>query len=274
MKIGITGSNGFIGQNLVNYLKKNNINFIEIDVLNIDHFYDKHISHIIHLAGKTSVQQSWSDVPLFLDSNITLTARILELSLKIGATVTLFSSYGYHSSDGADVHSPYHLTKAFSEQLAFFYYQKFKLPITILRLASVYGIGQKINGLLPTILQQILDPEIEEILVNNLSSKRSYIDVRDVVDFILLSLPKIYKFNIYYVGDNKLYSVEDVVKKSLKISGVNKAYRQRYCEANDSILFNIEKNHSNVNNFDWKLKYSLDNGIAYLIDHIREVALR
>lgn len=271
MKLGITGSKGFIGKNLVNHLKNRDIQFVELDTLNFDCYLDTQISHIIHLAGKTSVPNSWEMIPFFLDNNVVLTARVLDFALKIGAPVTLFSSYGYF--DQSSILTPYHLTKAFTEQLANFYHQNFNLPITILRLASVYGVGQKMDHLFPLIVNQVLDPAIKEITVNSLNPKRSYIDVRDIIEFIILSLQKkTWGFHTYYVGDCKLYSVEDIIKKVLFIAGINKPYKQRDDNVDDSIVVNIQKNYSNISHLAWVPKYQLDDGIAHLLNCLKSYA--
>jgi len=263
MKIGITGSKGFIGQNLLKYLHNNHIDCVELDSALLDSFSKQEISHIVHLAAKTSVQDSFDNIPLFLESNVTLTAKVLDFAVKIGASVTLFSTYGYYPSN--NIASPYHLTKEFSEQLAFFYYQKFGLPINILRLASVYGAGQKKGHLIPTILEQVLNPEIKEIVVKSLSSKRVYTDVRDVVRFILTSCQHREGFHINYAGNSEFHSVEELIQKSLLISGSSKPYKEMFSDEQDLILSTLEKNATIKNSFPWTPLYSLDEGLNHLI---------
>ncbi len=262
MKIAITGSKGFIGQHFITYLMTKNIDYIELIPDQLENYSD--ITHIVHLAGKTSVMDSWNNVPIFLEDNLTLTSMVLDYARKNRITVILFSTYGYHPE--YPINSPYHLTKAFIEQLGLFYHQQFKLPISILRLGSVYGTGQKNYHLIPTILNQILNSDIQKILVKNLSTKRAYIDVRDVVESIYHYCQSTQAFHLEYVGSSILYTVEDIIKKMLRLAYVSKPYYQETSNSSDSFLASIEKNMLIENHLKWVPKYSIDLGLKYLIE--------
>lgn len=264
MKIGITGSRGFIGKNLCSHLKKEKISFVEINNDNIEILDD--LTHIIHLAARTSLQESWENIPVFIEDNVTYTAQILELAKKLKASVIVCSTYGINP-DQKKFSSPYHMTKSFSEQVAKFSSDNFSIPVTILRLANVYGLGQKDTFLIPTIINQIVNEDVKKIMVNDLSPLRSYVDVRDVIDSILMTVRKKQKslFSTFFVGAKDLFSVEDLIQRALFISRVKKTYGQRNL---------VRKNEINMSSFlsqcdvlpGWFPKYSIDDGLKFLLD--------
>src|SRR5437660_1679330 len=59
MIYGITGANGFIGQHLLTYLEKNNLQYLKLD-LNFSEDKDfRLVDHVFHLAARTSISKSW-----------------------------------------------------------------------------------------------------------------------------------------------------------------------------------------------------------------------
>ena len=268
MKIGITGGKGFIGSSLIKCLSEKSISFVEINKTNMHSEDMRDIKHIIHLASKTSVESSWRHISDYIDSNVTFTASVLDLAKKIGASVTLCSSYGSPMNilKPGEAPTPYHLTKLFCEELCYFYNKNFHIPVVILKLANVYGVNQKSHFLIPTIINQVLDPCIHTILVNNLRPKRCFIDVRDVVSFMMLSIPKDNHYGVYYVGPQDSHSVEDIIKICMNISEVSKKYDQRSFERQNEIEINLS-HLTGYQKINWQPKYSLDEGLRHFIEH-------
>lgn len=267
MKIGITGCKGFIGQNLVKYLLEHSIDFIDINANNIQSIDYSNIQHIIHLAAKTSVENSWEHVHQYIDSNVAFTSMVLDLAKKLKISITICSSYGSVGiTKPSNAPNPYHFTKLLAEELCDFYYKNFSVPIVVLKLANVYGAGQKSTFLIPTIIEQILRKDIKEVVVNSLTPQRSFIDVRDVVDFMLYSIPKRTSYKTYYVGTNIQYSVEEVINKCLQIAGISKPYCQRSIEKINEIKIDFSYISSKVDTTDWMPKYSLEEGLSNLIN--------
>lgn len=270
MKIGITGTKGFIGQNLLAGLKKQDFKYVEMNCLDLGMFEKSGITHIVHLAGKTSVADSWKGIPTFLESNVVLASKILDFASKIGASVMLFSTYGYYPDKNIPPISPYHISKSLLEELAYFYNQRLSVPIHILRLASVYGMDQKKDCLIPKILRQILEEEVKEVVVDSLFPRRSYIDVRDIVEFIIFSLSQEKsKFNVSFLGSERLFSVQEVIETALEVSNSQKKYKGLNAQnaQEEEIFSNIQKNMALENPYGWKTKYTLKEGLRYLMEN-------
>ncbi len=79
MKVLITGSSGFIGKALISSLEGERISFKGpcSSVLNVtrkedfDQFIDEEFTHVVHLAGKSYVPESWQKPVDFFEHKVT-----------------------------------------------------------------------------------------------------------------------------------------------------------------------------------------------------------
>jgi len=105
---------------------------------------------IIHLAAQAGVRYSIEKPRVYLDSNITGTYNILELAKKVNVKHLLIASsssvYGankklpFKETDKTETQlSIYAATKKSTESIAHSYSNIWKIPITMLRLFTVYG---------------------------------------------------------------------------------------------------------------------------------------
>ena len=133
MKILITGSRGYIGYNLIEYLKENepdakligldscvhndsrsrtqDIPFVPHDILTAPKIED--LTHVVHLAGKTGVGESWNpnELPSYYENNVLASKKIFETYSDIPV---LYAT----SSATKEMKSPYAMTKAMVEEIA------------------------------------------------------------------------------------------------------------------------------------------------------------
>ncbi|MDO8619226.1 MAG: GDP-mannose 4,6-dehydratase [Candidatus Daviesbacteria bacterium] len=217
-KVVITGSEGFVGQHLVNLLKKDyqiiglsrntqipsaeNVNYVLGDILNPDQMYDLLKTHqpdtIIHLAG---IAKTWGIDPKELfNINLFGTLNIYEAVLKLKAEqsydpkiIFISSAEVYGKTTNLDnitedapllPINPYGTSKLAADRLSYQYSQASNLKIAILRPFPHIGPGQQKGFFVPDMASQIVEIEkgqTDEILVGNLQAVRDYLDVRDVV---------------------------------------------------------------------------------------------
>ena len=262
MKLGITGTRGFIGSNLLLFLKNVRVPYVEMDGDCFDNYLDCGITNIIHLAGRTPSSTTLS-VSDYLRDNVSLCSKVLDFAVKVNVPALLFSTYGYHPSQKNPV-SAYHLSKAISEHVASYYVSQFGLKIQVLRLASVYGPTQRSGSLLQNILEQAKGAQ-EPIVIKSSSVLRSYVSVLDVLDFIMILLEKNPVSQTCFVGSPDLTSVGDFAHLVLETIGCRKNVKfisdDACSETEVSLHAAIKHNIAMGNQHEWYPKRSLHQGL-------------
>jgi nucleoside-diphosphate-sugar epimerase/sulfatase maturation enzyme AslB (radical SAM superfamily) len=280
----VTGSKGFIGRSLCRRLTNLNYSLFELNSENdgvclednLTVFADQGIRHVFHLAGKTFIPESWDKPSLYFNVNTVGTQNVLEFCRKSGSSLTFISSYLYGVPDRLPIdetaplqrHSPYANSKFLAEELCRFYANEFGVPCTILRPFNVFGPGQSKDMLIPQIVEQVLAGC--EIRVKDLTPRRDYLYVEDLVDVILLSYPANKDLAIYNVGSGVSYSVRDIVDMVQRIAGTSLAvhssneFRRNEIpdvRADSSLLQRI---------FGWHPKTGMEDGLRLTIEDSRK----
>lgn len=279
MKILITGAKGFIGSNLCLKLKKLNISFIEYSshhdnwsVSIFDNYFTEGITHIVHLAAKNFVPESWEKPDIYIHTNVNSTVCLLEFSRKINAKFIFLSSYMYGKPEylpidenhNTSVLNPYALSKYLAEETCKFYANNFKVSVSVLRVFNIYGPGQKSTFLIPHIVSQILNSQ--EINVLDLSPKRDYLYISDLIDAIISLFNYDCGFEIFNIGSGVSFSVRELVDMLQNIAKTNKKVNSkseiRTNEIND-VIANTEK----LNKLNgWVAKVKMQDGLKKCLD--------
>jgi len=280
MKILITGSSGFIGFHLskklldkghkvygydsmnnyydvslkkarYNILKKyKNFSFTKNKLENknsLEKVFKKFKpSIVIHLAAQAGVRYSIQKPRVYLDSNITGTYNIIEVSKKLNVKHLIMASsssvYGankkipFKETDKTETQlSIYAATKKSNESMAHSYSNIWKLPITMLRFFTVYGPWGRPDMALFKFTKGILANKKIDIY-NNGKMYRDFTYVDDIVEGIRLLISKIpnhkhlgrYKndslspvapFRVLNIGNTKKVFLLDFIKEIEKSLG-------------------------------------------------------
>jgi len=258
----ITGGAGFIGSHFVNkiFSEYKNITIINLDALyycsnihNINedvrnsyrYIFINHnlrkkdqiknifehfkITHIVHFAAQSHVDNSFSESLEYSHDNILGTHNLLECTrlycktLKKFIHVSTDEVYGDSMLHIDEKHktehsilcptNPYAATKAAAELIATSYFHSFKLPIIITRGNNVYGPNQYKEKLIPKFID-LLNENKKVTIHGDGSCLRSFLYITDTIDAFI----KILEFGdigeIYNIGcDNNMeYKIIDVAK--------------------------------------------------------------
>ena len=200
----VTGGAGFIGSNFINKLFEENDNYyvinfdalyycanqknVDEDIINSDKYtfihgnlqsYDllkyifetNSITHIIHFAAQSHVQNSFTDALQYTKDNILGTHNLLEVTRLYCPTLERFihvstdEVYGESILDVNEKHkteqsilcptNPYAASKAAAELMAQSYNHSFNMQIIITRGNNVYGPNQYPEKVIPRFIQQL-----------------------------------------------------------------------------------------------------------------------
>lgn len=242
----VTGAAGFIGTHLLAKLKFHGASVIAVDrttregihpadVTDFNEvkksfelsrkFYGKPIEYVFHLAGQKSAGIS-RQLPLeTLQASFQSTLNILEAARTetIIKKVILISSlvvYGQNEdrnqnllkeSDPIRADSVYSAAKITAEFAGLSYLSDFGLPVSIARLANVYGPGQSKEAVIPSLIYQMATSN--EISMGNTDAVRDFIYVEDIVMGLLaLALSDEASGHAFNVGTGQGTSIKTVVE--------------------------------------------------------------
>ena len=306
MNLLITGGLGFIGSNFINKIINNDkiINVINFDKVsycsNFNNIHsnvnesikykfikgnlletslieyilkNENITHIIHFAAQSHVDNSYSNSLEFTRDNVLGTHSLLEAIKNINIAIKLihFSTdevYG-ESINHNDIKietsllqptNPYAASKASAEMYVNSYIKSYNLNIIITRCNNVYGPNQHIEKIIPKFTHQ-LNNNLKCTIQGDGTNKRNFIHILDVVDAILLLLFQEKYDGIYNIGCNNEYSVLDIAK--ILIKNIKKTDNfEKYIEYiedrpfNDK-LYNIES--TKLQKLGWIVKHRNSN---------------
>lgn len=185
MKVLMTGADGFIGSNVLQYLLNNtNWDFTlicsfrhhgnplnvplsnRVDVVTMDlrgvipDIGD--FDYILHLASESHVDRSIIDPVGFVENNVSSTLQVLEYARK--HKPKRFIHFSTDEVYGANAHSdwdvllptnPYSASKAAQEMIVQGYYHTYKLPLIITNSNNVVGKNQHPEKFVPKIIDLI-----------------------------------------------------------------------------------------------------------------------
>ncbi len=205
MKALVTGADGFVGQHLLAHLRAQGDEAIAVDrecdvtdASSVRATLDQHRPEAIyHLAALTQVGASWTNAVEFTRVNVLGTKNVLDAAHDVvpTSTVLLVSSadvYGVVREEDLPLvetfrvapANPYASSKVEAERVAHDAVRERGQRVVIARPFNHLGPGQSTEFAVPGIVSRLLEAlesGAEEIPVGNLSTRRDFSDVRDVV---------------------------------------------------------------------------------------------
>ncbi|RZK26264.1 MAG: NAD-dependent epimerase/dehydratase family protein [Flavobacterium sp.] len=216
-KILLTGSTGFVGNNLLPFLKG-----FEVETLSLrspqDSYEFKNIESIVHLAGKAHDLKRTTEPNEYYAVNYELTKKLYDAFLKSDAKKFVFISSVKAAADSVtdvlmedSIPNPqthYGKSKLMAEQ----YIQRQPLPASksyyILRPCMIHGPGNKGNlNLLYNFVQKGIPYPLAAF-----RNKRSFLSVQNLCIVIINLLKGDISSGVYQVADDGSLSTNEVVE--------------------------------------------------------------
>ena len=250
MKYVVTGAAGFIGSQLAEALIHGGH-----EVLGVDSFTDYYdpalkeenaagldvvrldladedldlegVDGVFHLAGQPGVRSFGDVFDDYARRNLLASRRVFETAAAAGVRVVFASSssvYGdaetYPTREDADLRpiSPYGITKAGCEQLAYAYGKEFGLDAVLLRYFTVYGPRQRPDMALARIVAALARGAPFELYGDGLQS-RSFTYVADGVVATIAAMERAPAGALYNVGGGAEATMREVIATLERVSG-------------------------------------------------------
>ncbi len=244
MRALVTGSGGFVGRHLLQHLRAEGDDVVELDVHGAESVditdHDALLAHVArvapdavyHLAARSHVGESWGEEGTVERVNVGGTANVLAAAQAAGVdrVLVIGSSEQYGVVDPHDVPlteaaplrpvSPYARTKAAAEELARRAADD-GLGVVCVRAFSHTGPGQSARFLVPAIAARVAAAERDgtvEIAVGRTDPVRDFSDVRDVVRAYRLLVLRGEAGSVYNVCSGSGVSVGELSTRLLDLA--------------------------------------------------------
>ena len=239
MKALIIGGAGFVGAYLMRYLKEElhmevtvtkmpqeqieaeNVKVCDLDILKKDDitglFKAEQPDWIFHLAAQSSVSVSWKNPALTIDVNVKGGSNVLE-------------EYGHILPQETPIKEDncsrpgniYAATKACQNMLGKIYADAYGLDVMMVRAFNHIGPNQTPMFVVADFCQQAAEIEAgkrEAVMrVGNLSAKRDFTDVRDVIRAYALIMEHGKAGETYNVGSGHAVSIQEILDTIVSFS--------------------------------------------------------
>ena len=243
MRAFVTGASGFVGPWLCRHLEACGDEVLaashDLDVTDADGITEALVASrpdaVYHLAAQSSVGSSWDDVTGTFQVNLFGTLHILDAAnvCTPRPRVLLVSSaevYGEVTASDLPVSetapfqpaTPYAASKAAAELAGLQAFLGLGLEVVRARPFNHTGPGQGPAFVVPALAGQIVDAALTGATVlqaGNLSARRDFTDVRDVVAAYRLLIERGVAGDVYNVCSGHSVLLLDVVKRLLALSG-------------------------------------------------------
>ena len=312
----VTGGCGFIGSNFINYyFPKSHINtLVNFDAMyycasetNVEEDIRSHeryvlvkgnlcdeklvaatlrkhqITHIIHFAAQSHVQNSFEDSIKFTHDNIVGTHTLLECARKWRKIekfvhVSTDEVYGESMNNVDEKHktehsilcptNPYAATKAGAELIAQSYHHSYKMPIIITRGNNVYGPNQYPEKLIPLFIQ-LLKANKKVTIQGDGSCVRAFLHVHDTARAFECILERGKIGEIYNIGcdEGMEYSVMEIAHRLIELIQGSQDYAAwiEYIEDRPYNDMRYYISNQKVKDLGWDIQVDLMTGLQKMV---------
>ena len=240
---------------------------------------------VYHLAAQSSVALSWKKPQLTAEINIIGSINVME-SLPDNTRLVLIGSgeeYGFirenacpiKESEPPEPANIYALSKVCTGMIGRIYHRAYNKDIIIVRAFNHSGPEQSEMFVISDFCKQIAEIEKglrpPEISTGNLSAKRDFTDVRDIVRAYRLLGEKGISGKTYNVGRGRAVSIEYILDTAMGLSEISIVHSTDPNRLRASDIPVIEPDVSEIlSDTGWKAEISVEKTVSDTLDYWRK----
>ena len=302
--IFVTGAAGFIGSNFIHHLKQQDYNNIVIldkltyagstDNLNphtlpieivdiadkkqLERVFQKYRPQFIfHFAAESHVDNSIEDATPFVDTNVTGTLNLLELSVMYKvekfhhiSTDEVYGALGYDDPPFTEEtpynpQNPYSASKAASDHFVTAFGNTYGLPILLTNCSNNYGPRQNKEKLIPKTINNILEGKKIPVYAQG-QNIRDWIYVEDHCQAILEIFNNGKVGEKYNIGGECEVANIDLVKTIIRLMGASEDLIEFVDDRPGHDLRYAIDNAKIVETINWHPSHTLEEGLLKTIN--------
>ncbi len=239
---------------------------------------------VFHLAALIAIPYSYVAPASYVQTNVVGTLNVLEAARTLDTELVIHTStsevYGTaqqvpisetHPLQGQ---SPYSASKIGADKLAEAYYRSFDTPITTVRPFNTFGPRQSTRAVLPTIITQALQPDVDTIQLGSLTPTRDLNYVANTVHgFIRAAEHAAAVGRTLNIGSGREISIGDLAKTIVGLVGREitiECDQQRIRPEKSEVERLLADNTLASRLIEWEPQFTLEEGLELTIDWFRE----
>jgi dTDP-glucose 4,6-dehydratase len=235
------------------------------------------ITHIVHFAAESHVDNSISDPRRFVQSNILGTFNLLEIIRDFPEIrfhhISTDEVYGSLGEEGRFVettpyapNSPYSASKAASDMLVRAYNHTFKALVTISNCSNNYGPNQHNEKFIPVVINSILNNKKIPVYGNG-KNVRDWIFVEDHCEAVWFVLNNGKIGETYNVGGNCEKTNLDIINDICQVLNVNPQDYISFVEDRKGHDFRYAIDNTKISKeLNWNPKTSFNQGLKQTVE--------
>ena len=194
-------------------------------------------AYVFHLAAQAAVSASWAAPGPTLVNNILGQLNLLQAIVALGLSPRVLvvgsaDEYGLVRPDELPIretnplrpNNPYAVSKVSQDFLGYQYFLSHQLPVVRVRPFNHIGPRQGPGFVVPDFARQIAEAEAglrpPVMQVGNLTARRDFSDVRDIVRAYALALERGEPGEVYNLGSGQAHSIQEILDTLLALSRI------------------------------------------------------
>ncbi|AMV36733.1 GDP-mannose 4,6-dehydratase [Planctomyces sp. SH-PL62] len=238
---------------------------------------------VFHLGALIAIPYSYQNPYDVVQTNVNGTAHVLDAcrrSTTLERVVLTSTSEVYGTARYVPIdekhplcgQSPYAATKIASDALGESYFRSFETPVSVLRPFNTFGPRQSARAIIPTIISQALSRPV--VKLGRLDPRRDLTYVKDTAEaFVAVASCDAALGRVVNVGRGSDVSIGDLVEKIGAILGRTlevETQSDRLRPAASEVERLLAGTALAQQLWDWRPRYSLEDGLAETVDWIRD----